>query len=125
MNFGEALNDAIRRKGITKKQFAKMVGSTQSAVTRYTQNKVVPKDALIVKMEAVLDIKDKSLQRIIREDKEVKKSLAERKEIARSNTETKILSAWKRGERTPYEVSQITGYSLRIVAKYLPVGGYE
>lgn len=125
MNFGEALNDTIRRKGITKKRFAEMIGATQSAVTKYTQNKVVPRDSLIIKMESVLDVKDERLQKIVRKDREIKKSLAERKEIARSDTETKILSAWKRGERTPYEVSQITGYSLRIVAKYLPVGGYE
>lgn len=125
MNFGEELNRAIRRKGITKKQFAEMVGATQSAVTRYTQNKVVPKDDLVIKMEFVLNIKDERLQKIIKKDREIKKSLAERKEIARSNTEIDILSAWKRGERTPYEVSKITGYSLRTVAKYLPVGGLE
>lgn len=125
MSFGEELNKAIRRKGITKKCFAEMIGATQAAVTRYTQNKVVPKDALVVKMEIVLDIKDGSLQKIIKEDKYIKKSFAERKEIIKNNTETKILLAWKRGERTPYEVSQITGYSLRTVAKYLPIGGCD
>lgn len=40
----------------------------------------------------------------------------------RGAAEQEILKAWKRGDRTPYEVAKITGYTLKTIAKYLPMG---
>lgn len=126
MNFGEALNRAIIDKGVSKKHLAEMIGTTQSLITRYSKNKIVPKRDTVSKLEKALGLKEGSLQRIIDADKNCEVRVRKSKyETKRNDTESEILRAWKRGERTPYEVSEITGYSLRIVAKYLPVGGYE
>lgn len=126
MNFGEALSKAIADKGITKKCLAEMIGSTQSLVTRYSKNKVIPKAKTVSLMESALGLESGSLQSIIDADKSSKVKVRKNKyKTKRDTTEENILKAWKRGERTPYEVSEITGYSLVTVAKYLPVGGYE
>ena len=126
MNFGKALSIAIANRGMSKKQLAEMTGITQSLITRYSKNKVVPKKDTVRKLEKAIGLKTGSLQSIIDADRnneiQVRKS---KYEIKRNDTEIDILKAWKRGERTPYEVSKITGYSLRTVAKYLPVGGCE
>lgn len=126
MNFGEALNRAIINKGISKKHLAEMIGTTQSLITRYSKNKTVPKRDTVSKLEKALGLETESLQSIIDADKNYEVQVRKSKyETKRNDTETDILKAWKRGERTPYEVSEITGYSLVTVAKYLPVGGYE
>lgn len=39
-----------------------------------------------------------------------------------SRRECEILAAWKRGERTPEEVAEITGYSMKVVGNFLPLG---
>lgn len=122
MNFGEFINEAIKRKGITKKQLAEEIGATQSSITRYTQNKTIPSDDTVLKLERILDLENGSLKRIVDDARDKKSSTKKRKEI-RNDVEEEVLRVWKRGERTPYEVSEITGYSMRVVAKYLPVGG--
>ena len=122
MNFSEFINEAIKRKGITKKQLAEEIGATQSSITRYTQNKTIPSDDTVLKLERILDLENGSLKRIVDDARDKKANTKKRKEI-RNDVEEEVLRVWKRGERTPYEVSEITGYSMRVVAKYLPVGG--
>lgn len=122
MNFGEFINEAIKRKGITKKQLAEEIGATQSSITRYTHNKTIPSDDTVLKLERILDLENGSLKRIVDDARDEKTSTKKRKEI-RNDVEEEVLRVWKRGERTPYEVSEITGYSMKVVAKYLPVGG--
>lgn len=39
----------------------------------------------------------------------------------KKDREQDILSAWKCGERTIYEVSEITGYPVKTVVKYIPL----
>lgn len=34
--------------------------------------------------------------------------------------ESKVLKAWKRGERTAHEIAELTGLPLRTVYKYIP-----
>lgn len=36
--------------------------------------------------------------------------------------EEEILKAWKRGERSPEEICEITGYSMKEIGLYLPLG---
>ena len=38
-----------------------------------------------------------------------------------SKEEQTVLDAWKRGERTYKQISEITGFTLDIINKYLPV----
>lgn len=38
-----------------------------------------------------------------------------------SKEEQAVLDAWKRGERTYKQISEITGFTLDIINKYLPV----
>ena len=121
MNFGEFINEAIKRKGITKKQLAEEIGATQSSITRYTQGKTVPSDDTVLKLEKALELESGSLKRIVDNEKGEKSNVKKRRIYEKNDTETNVLKAWKRGERTPYEVSEITGYSMRVVAKYLPV----
>lgn len=123
MNFGEFINEAIKRKGITKKQLAEEIGATQSSITRYTQGKTVPSDDTISKLEKALELESGSLKRIVDNEKGEKGNIKKRRIYEKNDTETNVLKAWKRGERTPYEVSEITGYSMKVIAKYLPVGG--
>lgn len=123
MNFGEFINEAIKRKGITKKQLAEEIGATQSSITRYTQGKTVPNDDTISKLEKALELESGSLKRIVDSEKGEKSNIKKRRIYEKNDTETNVLKAWRRGERTPYEVSEITGYSMKVVAKYLPVGG--
>lgn len=122
MNFGKFINDAIKHKGITKKQLAEEIGATQSSITRYTQNKTIPSDDTVLKLERILDLESGSLKRIVDDARDKKASIKKRKEI-RNDVEEEVLRVWKRGERTPYEVSEITGYSMSIIERYLPVGG--
>ena len=35
--------------------------------------------------------------------------------------EAAVLKAWKRGERSVEEISNITGYSLKVIDRYVPV----
>ena len=122
MNFGEFIDEAIKRKGITKKQIAEEIGVTQSSISKYTKNKVIPSDDTVLKLERILDLKNGSLQKIIDDARAEKVSMKKRKEV-KNDVEEEVLRVWKRGERTPYEVSRITGYSMRVIARYLPVGG--
>lgn len=122
MNFGEFIDEAIKRKGITKKQIAEEIGATQSSISKYTKNKVIPSDDTVLKLERILDLENGSLQKIIDDARAEKISMKKRKEV-KNDVEEEVLRIWKRGERTPYEVSRITGYSMRVIARYLPVGG--
>ena len=122
MNFGEFIDEAIKRKGITKKQIAEEIGATQSSISKYTKNKVIPSDDTVLKLERILDLKNGSLQKIIDDARAEKVSMKKRKEV-KNDVKEEVLRVWKRGERTPYEVSRITGYSMRVIARYLPVGG--
>ncbi len=38
-----------------------------------------------------------------------------------SKEEQAVLDAWKRGERTYKQISEITGFTLDVINKYLPV----
>ena len=38
-----------------------------------------------------------------------------------SKEEQAVLDAWKRGERTHKQVAEITGFTLDVINKYLPV----
>lgn len=38
-----------------------------------------------------------------------------------SKEEQEVLDAWKRGERTHQQVAEITGFTLDVINKYLPV----
>ena len=38
-----------------------------------------------------------------------------------SKEEQTVLDAWKRGERTHQQVAEITGFTLDVINKYLPV----
>ena len=38
-----------------------------------------------------------------------------------SKEEQTVLDAWKRGERTDQQVAEITGFTLDVINKYLPV----
>ena len=38
-----------------------------------------------------------------------------------SKEEQTVLDAWKRGERTNQQVAEITGFTLDVINKYLPV----
>ena len=119
MNFGESLNDIISKKGISKKELSEKTNISQSQITNYSKNKVVPKCDTVAKLEKALGVKSGSLQALINEDNysSMNTELKKRKNIP----EEAILKAWKRGDRDPYEVSKITGYSMKTISRYLPI----
>lgn len=69
------------------------------------------------KIEEALLLAKGTLEAILKddEDEEIRGHVA-------SERECEILAAWKRGERTPEEVAEITGYSLDVVGLFLPLG---
>lgn len=54
--------------------------------------------------------------------KYVRKSEDEKGIHTMGKIEKKVLEAWKRGERTAEEISELTGIKLKTVHKYIPRG---
>lgn len=54
--FGDRLTDAMRRKGLTQKQLAGLLGVSQSAVSRMLSGRQVPKADRLEKMARELDV---------------------------------------------------------------------
>ena len=113
--FGDALRDAIKMRGMSQRQLGMNIGVSECAVSKYVAGTMIPRKKRIASIEQSLGLEKGTLQRCADADKcDVEDDDETREE--------KILKAWKRGERTPYEVAEITGYPIKIVKKYLPLG---
>lgn len=53
--FSDKLNEKIKEKGYTKREFAKLVGLSEQCISRYTSGNRVPKATSIVKIAEVLN----------------------------------------------------------------------
>ena len=121
--FGDALRDAMKMRGLSQVQLGKNVGVSDCAISKYVNGISIPRKKRIASIEQSLGLERGTLQRCADADKsrldEIDNCNIEEDDETR---EEKILKAWKRGERTPYEVAEITGYPIKVVKKYLPLG---
>ena len=113
--FGDALRDAIKMRGMSQRQLGMNIGVSECAVSKYVAGTMIPRKKRIASIEQSLGLERGTLQRCADADKI-------NEEDDDETREEKILKAWKRGERTPYEVAEITKYPIKIVKKYLPLG---
>lgn len=84
---------------------------------KYCRGTATPSPRTVVKIEVELGLPKGSLEKTVE-----RKDDAGRIGYTPSKTELKILSVWNRGELTPEEVSRKTGYCMRVISKYLPIG---
>lgn len=122
MKFKDAISKALSERNISRKQFAKEINVSEPTVGKYIRGELVPSNKTLRKIEAVLGLKNGSLQSIVDESRKPKTTKEGKQYEKEKSIESKILIAWKRGDRSPYEVSKITGYSMRTIGRYLPIG---
>lgn len=111
--FGDALKAALKMRRMSQRQLASNIGTSERMVSRYVKGHAVPRKGQISSIEQTLALDSGSLQKYADLDKSDSEDEETRQE--------KILKAWKRGDRTPSEVSKITGYPMEIIGKYLPL----
>ena len=112
--FGDALRAAIKDRKMSQRQLGSNIGVSEYTVSKYVNGLSVPRKKRVMSIEQTLALEIGTLQKLIDEEGKVTDDEETREE--------KILKAWKRGERTPYEVAEITGYPIKVVKKYLPLG---
>lgn len=125
MKFKDAISKALSERNISRKQFAKEINVSEPTVGKYIRGELIPSNKTLRKIEVVLGFKNGSLQSVVDESRKPKTSKEGKKYEKEKSIESKILTAWKRGDRNPYEVSRITGYSMRTIGRYLPIGDCE
>ena len=116
-DFSATFKKALKDRHISQNKFAQFIGVSSSTVYKWGRGEVLPQENMVRKIERLLDMEPGTLQKIIdasRTETEYEHKITDR--------EKKILAAWNRGDRTPEDVSKITGYSLKIVGLYLPLG---
>ena len=115
--FGEELKKILDDRGMTQTQLEKEVGLSRNMISRYVVGETTPSKRTVGRIEKTLSLEPGSLFCLVDAVKQQRETC-----YAPSKKETAILRAWNRGEKTPYQVSLITGYSMREVGKYLPLG---
>ena len=115
--FGMLINGECKRLKITRKELAQRCKIGSSIMCKYCRGTATPSPKTVIKIETELNLPEGSLEKTIeRSDEPVRVGYVP------SKTELKILSVWNRGELTPEEVSKKTGYCMKTVNKYLPMG---
>lgn len=113
---GEAIKEGCKRLGINQKELSLRCGCYTGMVSRYVRGKDTPSRRTTEKIERELGFEKGYLESLIERNKK-----ADPTRYSPSKTEVEILAAWNRGERTPHEISRITGYDIRTIDKYIPV----
>lgn len=117
-DFANKLRKLLREQGITQRQLARNINIGESQVNKYVRGMALPSADTLARIENTLGLYKGTLQAIVdEEDFDADGDLH-----VMSTREEEILKAWNRGERTAEEVAEITGYPLRIVGLYLPLG---
>lgn len=117
-DFAGRLKKLLREKGITQRQLARNIGICEGQVHKYTSGLALPRDRTLARIENSLGLSRGTLKAIVDEE-----DFDEDGDLhVMSTREEEILSAWSRGEKTAEEVAKITGYPLKVVGLYLPLG---
>lgn len=117
-DFADRLRKLLRERGITQRQLSRNIGIGESQVNKYVCGLALPRADTLQRIENSLGVKKGTLRALIdAEDDDIDGTTH-----TMSSREEKILSVWNRGEKTAEEVANITGYPLRVVGLYLPIG---
>ena len=104
-----------KRLGIIQKEFAQRCGISSAMVSNYCRGVNTPSVKVVKTMERQLGLEEGTIEKVV-----VRKRL-DPSSYAATKREREILAAWDRGRLTPKEVAKVTGYSLRIIGRYLPL----
>lgn len=114
--FKKVLKALLKERGMQQKDLAAAIGVNAPVFTNWNSGKALPSVEKVKLMERAFGVEEGTIERTL--NREV---LPYEPIYSPSQRELDILKAWKRGERTPEEVSKITGYPIEIVGKYLPI----
>lgn len=114
--FKKLLKGLLKERGMQQKDLADAIGVNAPVFTNWNSGKAQPSREKVRLMERALGVEEGTIEQTMNREMLPYEPL-----YNPSKRELEILKAWKRGERTPEEVSKITGYSLEIVGKYLPI----
>lgn len=102
-------------KGLKQRELEKIAGLSQGAIYHYKCGGK-PSRASAEKLDKALELPPGTVESTI-----VREKMKYKVQHEMTKEEEKILAAWKRGDRTPEEVQEITGYSMQVIGKYLPL----
>lgn len=112
---GKAIQSRLEELGMSQRELSLQIGLNEGTVNTYIKGKSVPSEETAAKIEEALDLEVGEIERLINR---VRKDTSH---YTQSKKEQEILAAWNRGELTKEQVAEKTGYSLKIVNRYLPV----
>lgn len=114
---GRVIVQRCNELGITMSQLEKEIGMAHGMLTAYSKGHIVPSKRAVIRIERKLCLKEGTIEFLLDRPEYDEEDVGHKP----SKREKKILEAWKCGDRTPKEVSDITGYSMKIVGMYLPL----
>ncbi len=117
-DFAITLKRLLKERKMTQRQLSKAIGIGEPQIYKYVHAVAIPRARVVDRIEDALGVQRGTLHDVIAQERAGEDG--DTHEM--STREEQILSAWNRGARTAEEVAEITGYSLRVVGLYLPLG---
>lgn len=114
---GKVIVQRCNELGITLSQLEKEAQLGHGLLSAYSKGSMTPSKRTVIRIERKLKMKEGTIEFMIDRPEGDEDDAGHKP----SKREKKILAAWKCGDRTPEEVSVITGYSMKIVGMYLPL----
>ena len=114
---GKKIVSRCNELGIRMAQLERNIGMKHGQLTMYSNGHRLPSEQTARRIEDGLKWERGTIKSLIAENDE--ENLCGH---TASKRELKVLAAWNRGDRTPEEVAEITGYTLEVVGMYLPIG---
>lgn len=115
---GEEIDELLRNSGHTRRELCSATGIEYNCLSRMICGRKTPGAKMLRAIEKFVGVEENYLDAFINKIERPNRTAA----YIPSKREEEILQAWHRGDRTPEEISEITGYSLSIISRYIPMG---
>lgn len=113
---GVIIKKGCLAKGIAQKELAKRIGISINSMSRIVRCVDTPNEDVVKKIEEELGLTKGQIERMV-----VREENDDKTRYSPSKKERKVLEAWDCGKLSPQEVSIKTGYSINVIARYLPI----
>ena len=114
---GRVIVQRCNELGITMSKLESEIGIAHGLLSAYSKGSMTPSKATVIRIERKLKLKEGTIEFLIERQESDEDDIGHKP----SRREQKVLDAWDRGNRTPEQVAQITGYPIKVVGMYLPL----